>query len=515
MTEAHPYVGGKVQKVWQPDENTIVLALYAEGKEALFMLSCHPVFARAHFVTRRPSSMQPLPSLCTALRARVDGGRVAAIRQVDFDRILVMDFEALEGPHTLIAELMGKHSNLIFLDPNQRVIAAAKWVGRSKSVRPIQAGRVYEPPPFEPKPSLLDAKPGDAFEGFHGASPFLLKLIEAGEALEGVQRAAKEGHFSPVLVPGSGAYPIPVDALGLQGLPRASISVALEQHFDAAIVQERVRALKESLLGQLRRVLLAREVALHELRQTADAAKRAGELQLMGELILAYGPTLAEGSKSLVAQDYEGNELTIKLDPEKGYLENAQGFFDKAKRSKSRAGAVHEQIDRLSEDHALIQSLIARAEEEERFDRLEGLRDEARKRRWLHDTTVVSRRKDERPFEGNRVRELLGPGGYTIYYGENSEANDYLLTRLAKPNDYWLHIRGSQSAHVLIVTNNHPEKVSKEVILYAARIAVQNSPSKHSGYVPVDYTLRKYVRKPRGAPKGSALYTHEKTVHVE
>lgn len=514
VAEAQPYVGGRVQRIWQPDDLTIVLAFYAEGKEALFLISSHPIFSRAHFVTKRPANPQPLPALCTALRARVDGSRILSVKQVDFDRILILEFEGSEGKHTLIAELMGKHSNIMLLDPTDRVIAAAKWVGRSKSVRPIQAGKPYAPPPFDPKPSLLDASPADDLKQFHGASPFLLLLIES-RGLEEVQRLVKSNSFHPVLVHGSGAYPISVASLGLDEHPRASISIALEQHFDQAIIQERIRALRDSLLGQLKRVLLAREVALNELSQTADAAKRAGELQLMGELILAYGPTLEPGARTLVAQDYEGHELTIKLDPEKSFLENAQTFFDKAKRSKSREGLVREQMTRLSDDHAAISSLLARIEGEERYDRLESLQEEARKHRWLHDTTVVAKKKEDRPYEGHRIRELLGPSGFTILYGETAEANDYLLVRVAKPNDYWIHVRGSQSAHVVIPTQNHPEKVSREVLQYAAKICVQNSPSKHSGYVPVDYTLRKYVRKPKGAPKGTALYTHEKTLHVE
>ena len=102
-----------------------------------------------------------------------------------------------------------------------------------------------------------------------------------------------------------------------------------------------------------------------------------------------------------------------------------------------------------------------------------------------------------------------------VLYGENSEANDYLTLRVAKPNDWWLHVRGNVSAHVVVVTRNEPEKVSREALLFAAKVAVQHSTLKHSGYVPVDYTLKKYVRKPRGAAKGAALYTHEKTLHID
>ena len=110
---------------------------------------------------------------------------------------------------------------------------------------------------------------------------------------------------------------------------------------------------------------------------------------------------------------------------------------------------------------------------------------------------------------------LMAPGGLTVLYGENAESNDYLTLRVAKPSDWWLHVRGHVSAHVVIQTRNQPEKVSKEALMFAAKVAVQHSSLKHSGYVPVDYTLKKYVRKPRGGPKGTALYTHEKTLHVE
>jgi predicted ribosome quality control (RQC) complex YloA/Tae2 family protein len=517
VAEARAYVGGKVQKIWQPDESSIVLALYANGKEALFMISSHAVFARAHFVTKRPTSMQPMPGLCTALRSRVDGARIKSIRQINFDRILEMAFETKDGEQTLVAELMGKHSNIMLLDPANRVIAAAKWVGQSKSSRPIQANRKYVAPPFPPKPPLTAAKPGSDLDGYQGVSPFLKKLLsEMGpDGLSAIQTAVKTSNFDPVLVQGSGAYPLSVECVGVKQLSRASISIALEQHYDWAVRFAEIQSLRESLLGQLRRVLLSREVALHELGQAAETAKRAGQFQLMGELILAYGRALPEGATSLEAEDYEARPLSVPLNPELTYLENAETYFGKAKHAKAREGVVLDQIARMSADHAAISSLIERVEAEERLDRLQDLREEAKKRRWLHDTVISTKRKEERPYEGHRIRELLGPGGFTILHGENAESNDYLLVRVAKSNDYWLHVRGSASAHAVIVTKNHPEKVSREVLMFAAKIVVQNSPSKHSRYVPVDYTLRKYVRKPKGAAKGMAVYTNEKTLHVD
>ena len=176
---------------------------------------------------------------------------------------------------------------------------------------------------------------------------------------------------------------------------------------------------------------------------------------------------------------------------------------------------VSDQIERLAAEKSDLLSLADQVEHAVRLSDLERLRDEAKSRQWLHSQPQPSKSKADRPFEGHRVREVLGPGGWTILFGENAEANDYLIVRIAKPNDWWLHVRGNVSSHVLIVTRNQPERVGREVFEYAARIAVRHSALKHSGYVPVDYTLRKHVRKPRGAPKGTAVYTHEKTIHIE
>jgi predicted ribosome quality control (RQC) complex YloA/Tae2 family protein len=102
-----------------------------------------------------------------------------------------------------------------------------------------------------------------------------------------------------------------------------------------------------------------------------------------------------------------------------------------------------------------------------------------------------------------------------VLVGENAAANDFLLTRIAKPNDWWLHVRTGTGAHVIIRTENQPHRVPRSTLEFAARLAAQHSVDKHARVVEVDYTLRKYVRKPKGAPAGFALYTHEKTLRVE
>jgi len=489
--ELRGYLGGKVQGVRQPNETDVLIALYANGGEAWFLLSASPSFARAYFTTRRPPNPPQPPAFVSTLRARLDGARLVRVDTIPGERVISLSFETPAGIHRVVAELMGKHSNVMLVEPSGRVVGALKWVSQTQSVRPVISGEQFRPAPVLGKGS---------------GSPFLAKLRAAGGG---------QGPWTPVLSPGIGAYPFSVAPLGFPENPRSSISIALEQHYAAAIPAAESDALRNNLLAALERVLLSREVAISDIENAVTAGENAGEWQKIGDLILAYGPSAPAGASEIDAWDYEGNPIILHLDPEKTWKENAERFFKRAKKAKARLSEVREQGVRITAERDRIADAIERVQAAPNLETLTKLRDEARQNRWLQTAAAAAHKPDERPYEGKRIRELLAPGGWTVLYGENAEANDYLTLRVAKSNDYWLHIRGATSAHVVIQTRNTPDKVQRETLEFAARVAVQHSTSKHSGYVAVDYTLKKYVRKSRGAAKGSATYTHEKTLHVE
>lgn len=516
VRELQDYVGGKVQRIVQADETQVGISLYSRGAEGHLLLSCHPVFFRAGLTARRsPNRPEPL-GFVQALRARFEDGRIDFIRQVRFDRVLEIGVDGPEGPHILLAELMGKHSNLILVDGKGIVVSVAKPVGPGKSVRPVLPGRLYAPPPFPILPPVFEAKPEDDLANFEGSSPFLRRLVQAaGQGLlADIRRRLDSGEWEAWLSEGHGAYPLSLAPLGLPQWERKSFSSALEQHYARWIEESEVESARQALRTQLERVRLAREAAIADLRQAADAAARARELQERAELILAYGPSAPSGASLLEAWDYQGNPVQIRLDPTLDYRQNAQRLFDKAKHAKSRAGAVGDQLARMEADLGQVETTLARLSQASTRAEIERLREASQAARWLHRPTPTSSAKEDRPYEGKRVRELIGPGGWTVLFGENAEANDYLTLRVAKPDDWWLHVRGGTSAHVIVPTRRQPDKVPREVLLFAAKVAVQNSPSKHSGYVAVDYTLRKHVRRPKGAAKGTVLYSHEKTLHV-
>jgi predicted ribosome quality control (RQC) complex YloA/Tae2 family protein len=513
VDECQRLVGGRVQRVSQWDPFTVGLGVY-RGKEEWLLLSCDPRYFRAHLLARRPDSPKEPPSFCMALRKHLDEARVEFVRQRGLDRVMDIGVSSASGDLQIVVELMGKHSNLVLVDGERKVLAAAKVVGPSKSRRPILPGREYLPPPFEARPSLLDASEGDDLSGYEGASPFLRKLIEAGVPLSLVQSAVRERAWSPSYAEGHGGYPLPLATLFANAVPREVVSQAIEQAYTGFIERDAVESARSSLLSQLTRVLVARNRALDDIEQALDAAARARERQEMGELILAYQRQVQPGDKELTVPGYDGEPRTIALDPTKTAVENAQRLFAKARRAKEGAEEVRGQKRRLDEDRAELLRTLDAVKGAENLAAIEAAKATADKRRWLH-APVVARYKEDRPYEGHSVRELVSPGGWKVLYGENATSNDYLTTKVARPNDLWFHVRGVTSAHVVLLTQNQPQRVQKEDLLFAAKVAVSKSASKHSSYVTVDYTLKKHVRKPRKSAPGFVTYSQEKTLHIE
>ena len=485
--------GAKVQSVRQPNNDTIVLELFARGITKHLLISCHPEFFRVYFTTRKSSTLQNPPQFCTALRTNIVGLSLERVSMTGSDRILRLDF----GDWFVIAELMGKHSNIILVNANNTIQGAAQWIGKNKSKRPIQAQHKYENPPV--------------LRGL----PDVHEFQKPPTSVEPRQTVRDSSRWRPGFSSTSGAYPFDLSDQYPDWMPNDSISYALESYYLVEIQRREIEAKRSWLLSQLNRVLLAREVALASLIEARDTGGKAAGWQRNGELLLAYAHEVKPEMESVSLTDYDGAPLTIKIDPELSAKDNALLYFDRAKRAKGRQGQVAEQIERIEASADQLRSVIAETENAKSLQILGGIEDEVIKNRWSHEQPIAKGGVIDRPYEGHRIRDILGPNNYKILYGENAESNDYLTLRVAKSNDYWLHVRGHTSAHVVIQTNNQPDKVPREVLMAAAKIAVQNSNQKHAGYVSVDYVLKKYVRKPKGGPKGTALYLNEKTLHVE
>jgi predicted ribosome quality control (RQC) complex YloA/Tae2 family protein len=566
-------IGGQIQDIRQPEPTEVQLGIRSQGRNFLLTLSDDARFARVHLTTRRRANAPTPPNFCMILRKYLEDGVIRALRQRDFDRIFEMDVETRgeDGQPqttTLIAELMGKHSNLILVHSKGTILDAAKRIThRVNRIRETLPGLPYQLPPaatdqidpfasnavdtlleeFDPH-SREDAEAlaRQLQKRVAGISPFLarelaLRILETRSegsteadrrqnlriAWQQIFPAAQAEAFSPVEVVSEsgkllGAYPFPIRQWpeALQH-PVSELNFALDDAFAATIERAEFEAVANALKGKIDREIKRAERQKQAVEKTLQECERAEQHRQAGELLLANLWRIPAGADKIVIEDFfdpDLTERTLLLDPRLSARENADACFRRYRKARDGAATTEEQGEKL--ERVLHRLRDARARQTE----LSSAEDIRMMRQALLDQGLLRAseegsdpEKAERSgpdFQGHKIRRYTTPEGYEIYLGETATANDFLTTRVAASNDLWLHVRASTSAHVIVRTHGQPDKVPRSVLERAALLCAQHSSQKHSALVPVDYTLKKYVRKPRRAAPGSADYTHETTLHI-
>lgn len=546
-------LGGIIQHIAQPVPTDLILSVRHRGANHYLLLSCDANQARAYLTNvRRPNPPSP-PTFCMICRKYLEGARITDIRQRGFDRILDMEFEGPDDKsYRLAVELMGKHSNLLLINDEGTILDAAKHIThRVSRHRETLPGRSYVPPPVQEEkadPFLLSADERDAFARslpndpearqarwmghFAGFSPFLAQEMEARTQQSGIEAAwqalfgaANAGRWEPTIVRNEraetiGAYPFStVQADASRQHARDSICIALDHYYSTALPRADLEATRRELETGLERAVKARQKQREGIVRSLQEVDRAEEHKQAGELLLANLHQIPPGAESVTVTDYyvpEMPERVLTLDPKKSARDNADAYFRRYRKAKDGAEIQRQQLQKVETDLEDLQAALEQAHTAADIPALRELRSRLQRTGQLRgeagaETGDVKRTPD---FGGKKIRVFTTPEGWDIYVGENSEANDFLTAKVAGPNDLWLHVRANSSAHVVIRTRNDPTSVPTSVLQQAALLAARHSPAKHSSLVPVDYTLKKYVRRPRGSASGAATYQNERTLYV-
>ncbi len=548
---ARSIVGGHIQRVTQPQPMELALGIRTQGTNHTLLLSAETAFARAHLTAIKRANPQEPPAFCMMCRKHLEGGVITTVEQREFDRILDVRVETAGRPVTLTAELMGKHSNLILVSESGMVLDAMKRISRKQNrFRETLPGSPYVSPPppagrsspfragEEDLADLESSMPADteAFAAriagrYTGISPFLAvelalraQQTSIRKAWEEIFGAASKWKWMPVLVRGDdnrpiGAYPFPtLQAPAERQNERDSVNVALDHYYGTALPRAELDSALHALTTAIERALRARETKRESLMRSLQEGGRADEYRKMGEILLANLHRIEPASESVSLEDYYSTDTTIRtipLDAAKSAKENADAYFRRYRKSRDAADHHREMLEQVERDIGSLRESAESIHGVLELKDVAGIRSQLSAEGLLRDESgraTQDRKRDV--FQGKKIRAIMTPEGWEILIGENSEANDYLTTRIAGPNDLWFHVRSTTSAHVVIRTRNDPTRVPQSVIKRAAVMAARHSAAKHSATVPVDYTLKKHVRRPRGAAPGAVLYKNEKTIHV-
>lgn len=531
-------LGGRVQSVVQPDALSVAVEIYAGQARHDLILSAQTSHPRVHFGAEKPRrGTETASPLLLQLRKFLVGARLADAHQPDWERILHLRFERGDDRFTLIAEIMGKHSNVVLVAADGTILECVKRVGPDVNrYRVVLPNRPYVPPPAQgrlPLPAWdeerlarLLRERGDvtaerALVGaVQGLSPLAAReaLARAGVAEAGPLLCALRELFAPVETgfwsPSVGlrgevvaAYaPYALTHLG-EWRPVPSISAAIEAYRAAQETADpyaAARAAVRSLIVEAARVLARRRQALEREMPTPDEADRLLEY---GQVLLNHLHEIRKGQTLATLPGLSGQMLAIDLHPEETPSQNAQRYFRMYQKARAALEEIPQRLEALAAEEGYLAQLgvdLAMATTRPEIDEVAAALAEAgyiRERAVRH-----SRRPAPKPLS------LRSPDGWTVLVGRNSRQNEAVTFKMAAPDDVWLHVRGQPGAHVIIRCGGRA--VPDATLEFAARLAAYHSAARGDRAVQVDWTLRKHVRRLPGGRPGMVRYSHEESILV-
>jgi len=555
-------VGAKIEKIFQPGRDTVLLHLRTGSGTARLLLSAASGSARLGFTENQPENPATPPMFCMLLRKHLGGGRVTAVEQMGLERVVRLHISCRDDmgfpvERQLIVEIMGKWSNLILVDETGRILDCIhKSSGAEQSMRSMLPGLFYRDPDPQDKLdftalsneeiSALAASPtrdlpADRWlqETFLGISPLISREcaasagVDAGAYLSELTVARRQdlaafavalkqrvnsNAFTPVMLVGEEPRDFSFMELhqydGTYCCKRYPTFSALLEDFYA----ERDRAAAVRLLGRdvVKTMTSARDRTkrrlMHQKKELAESLDRE-RLRICGDLITANLYRMERGMHTLEAENFydpEGGTVRIKLDPAKTPQQNAAAYYKDYTRAKTAETVLTEQIRLGEEDLDYIESVL------DALSRAEGEQDVAEIREELIASGYLRpQRGGKKQAKRPRASEPLSftsTAGLRILVGKNNTQNDRLTTKQAAKNDYWFHTQKIHGSHVILCTEG--SEPDRESILEAARLAAWFSQGRGGSNVPVDYTRVRNVKKPAGARAGMVVYESYHTAYV-
>ena len=541
----------RVEKVQQPARDQVVLT-FRGGKKLL--LCAGATQARVHLTKLTRENPAAPPMFCMLLRKHLSGGKLISIAQPALERAVILTLEIVDelgepGVRKLAVECMGRYSNLILLDGQDRIIDCLRRVDMEMSEkRQVLPGLFYHLPPAQEKADPLTIDPAGfdrllacanpereagAFllDSFFGLSPLVCREIafrsgcclahERPAALRDAffhwQERVNAGQFEPCMISREGKpsdfsyFPILQYGAGMENQSWESFSLMLDAFYETRERMERVRQRGQDLrkAASSARDRARRKLALQEKEyaQTQDRDR----LRICGELITANLYRMERGGSVLRTQNYYEEscpEIDVPLDPLLTPQQNAARYFKLYNKAKTAEKYLTEQMALARKERDWLESVLdelSRAETEQDFN---DIRRELRDAGYLKGSAPG---KKELKRGASRPRTFRSSGGFRILVGRSNTQNDQLVRESFK-SDYWFHTQRIHGSHVILCAEGRePDERS---LTEAAALAAYFSQGRESGQVAVDYTQVRNVKKPNGAKPGMVVYDPYQTAYV-
>ncbi len=543
-------VGGKIDKVQQPEKDLLLISLRSKGKNLKLVASAGTGGARLHITKNTLENPTEAPMFCMLMRKHLVGSKILSVTQPNNERMIVLELDThdelgISSTKKLVCEMIGRSSNVILVGSDGRIIDCmrrAEFAGEGG--RSMLPGMIYRLPPKQNKLDFFSAsyeqieeklktadysRPADKviLDSFSGLSPLICRELSyrAGgdcEQLPSYVRALKDTVeaqiFTPCMimendVPRDYSF-MPIKQYGSESSVKAfdSFSELLDAFYSGRDKREQQRRRSQELKHSVK---TARDRMLRKLASQSEELKRTenmDEVRKKAELVTANIYRLKKGDRSLKCQDYydpECREILIELDPLKTPQQNSAALFKEYNKLKGAKEHLTVLIEQGEKQLDYLNSVL------EELERAESEKDIAEIKQELTATGYLKKKKNSKPEKIKKQAPLrfVSDDGFEILVGRSNSQNDELTTKLARRTDYWLHVQKVHGSHVIISCEGL--EPSELALQQAASLAVYYSQGRDGGKTAVDYTMVRLVRKPSGAMPGKVIYTDYKTIIAE
>ena len=543
--------GGKIDKIYQPARDEVVLYIRGPAGNVRLLLSANPGHPRAHLTERNRENPEQPPMFCMLLRKHLQGARILELNQPPLERILDFRLETLDElgdrvERRLVLEAMGRSANLLLLDGEGRIVDCTRRVDGdlARGQRQLLPGLFYRQPPAVDKLNPFTLSPeelrlvlsnplGKAWDkllldSFTGLSPLVARELafRAGDdseklaaELEKLGKAVEENHFTAYLLVREGK---PVDFTFLpvlqygpetESIPQESFSALLDDFFSDRESAERVRQRGQDLVKS---VTSARDRTARKLGNQArelEATKNRERLRELGDILTSNLHLMEKGMSTFRTMDFydpEGGEVDIPLDPLLTPQQNAAKYYKEYNKAKTAEEMLTIQIEKGEKELEYLNSVLENIALAEGEKDLQEIRQELTETGYLRRPKTAAKRAKR---VSGKPMEFRSTSGLRISVGKNNSQNDLLTTKLAYKSDIWLHTQKIHGSHVILWLEGG--EADARSLTEAAQLAAYFSQARDGSKVPVDYTPVKYVKKPAGARPGMVVYTTYQTAVVE
>ena len=542
-------IGAKTEKIYQPGKEELVFNLkHPITKESYkLLISAQPNTPRINLTDLSLQNPPVPPAFTQLLRKHLSGAKIIGISQLGFERVCKIDFEAHDDMNfktkkSLVCEIMGKYSNIIFCDNDMNIISPIKQVDLTTShKRQVLPGMKYELPPSQEKldPRCIsydefyreiertNASPKAISNRFQGIATLTARQMEelGSDIREGffsVMERIKNNDYLPTLIKDEQGVPceysfMPITVYGneYKTCECESIGELIDRYFSEKERSERIKQKAGDLLKLINNAIarINKKLSLHQ--SSLDSCSDMEKYKNYGDLITANIYQIKRGDRLVRLIDYYNPDMptvTLELDPRIDASGNAQKYYKKYNKLKKAKVELQKQIDIAKNELAYLESVF------ESFKRAQGEIEINEIRRELYENGYGSRMKNYQQIKIQKSVpiEYKTSNGYKILCGKNNTQNDNLTFKIASKGDYWFHAKNMPGSHVIMFCDGLEEPPAKD-FTEACMIAALNSKNTADKTVEVDYSLVKNIKKPQGAKPGFVIYhtNYSATVDVD